>query len=146
MPRRCTAGSDPAMICRFPAECPDRTRSNPRMLAKQKKLQLSPAQRDSMRQAGRVNAQLIDAVREIVVAGKSTAAIDRFVHDWTFDHGYRPATLGYQKYPRSCCTSVNNVICHGIPERLRTQSPATSSTSTSRRSWAVGTAINPRRS
>ena len=85
------------------------------MLAKQKKLQLSPAQRDSMRHAGKINAELMDAVRQIVVAGTSTARIDRFVHDWTFDHGYRPATLGYQKYPRSCCTSVNNVICHGIP-------------------------------
>lgn len=86
------------------------------MLKKQKKLILSEAQRDAMRHAGRVNAELMDALRPHVRAGITTRAIDEMVHDWSLSRGHRPATLGYQKYPRSCCTSVNEVICHGIPD------------------------------
>jgi len=86
------------------------------MLTKQKKLILSSTQRDMMRRAGQANAALMDFIRPQVRAGVTTAQIDQMVHDWTFDHGYRPATLGYQKYPKSCCTSLNEVICHGIPD------------------------------
>ena len=85
------------------------------MLKKQKKLILTEAQQDSMRRAGRVNAQLMDFLRPMVTEGTSTAQIDEAVFQWTMDHGHKPATLGYQNYPKSCCTSVNDVICHGIP-------------------------------
>lgn len=85
------------------------------MLKKQKKLILSEVQRDAMRQAGRANAELMDFVRPQVKAGISTGQIDELVQQWTMERGYRPATLGYQNYPKSCCTSVNEVICHGIP-------------------------------
>lgn len=86
------------------------------MLKKQKRLILSEAQQDAMRQAGRVNAELMDFIRPQVVAGITTEQIDEMVRNWTLDRGHKPATLGYQNYPKSCCTSVNDVICHGIPD------------------------------
>lgn len=86
------------------------------MLKKQKKLILSDSQRDAMREAGRVNAELMDYLRPCVRAGIRTAEIDEMVHEWSVSRGHRPATLGYQKYPKSCCVSLNEVICHGIPD------------------------------
>ncbi len=86
------------------------------MLKKQKKLILSQSQRDAMRHAGQVNAELMDALRPHVQAGATTASIDDLVREWSHARGHKPATLGYQKYPKSCCTSVNEVICHGIPD------------------------------
>mgnify|MGYP000892810561 CR=1 FL=1 len=72
-----------------------------------------------MRAAGRFNAELMDAVRDQVRAGVTTEAIDRLVHEYTLDHGHVPACLGYpgerKPFPKSCCTSINDVICHGIP-------------------------------
>lgn len=79
------------------------------------KLLMTPWERDGMRQAGRFNSQLMDFVRPYVRAGMTTGEIDRQVFEFTRDHGHVPATLNYQGYPRSCCTSVNEVICHGIP-------------------------------
>ena len=87
------------------------------MLKKQKKLILTQAHQDAMRRAGRVNAQLLDYIRPFVKAGITTQVIDEMIHQWTIDHGHQPATLGYQNYPKSCCTSVNDVICHGIPDQ-----------------------------
>lgn len=86
------------------------------MLTKQKKLILSSTQRDMMRAAGKANGELMDFLRPHVQAGITTIAIDRMVHDWTYERGYKAATLGYQKYPNCCCISVNEVICHGIPD------------------------------
>ena len=86
------------------------------MLKKQKKLILNSEQQDAMRRAGRVNAQLMDYLRPNVKAGTTTAAIDDLVVGWTQDNGHVAATLGYQNFPKSCCTSVNDVICHGIPD------------------------------
>ena len=85
------------------------------MLKKQKKLILTEAQRNSMRHAGRTNAKLMDHLRPHIVAGITTQEIDDRVANWTRKHGHKAATLGYQNYPKSCCTSVNEVICHGIP-------------------------------
>ncbi len=89
----------------------------PMMLKKQKRLVLSEAQQDSMRNAGQVNAELMDFLRPQIVAGITTAHIDDLVKAWTLERGHKCATLGYQNYPKSCCTSVNDVICHGIPDR-----------------------------
>ncbi|TWU47070.1 Methionine aminopeptidase [Rubripirellula reticaptiva] len=86
------------------------------MLKKQKKLILTPEQQDAMRRAGRVNARLMDYIRPHVKAGVTTLSIDNLIHSWTIDNGHIPATLGYQNYPKSCCTSINDVICHGIPD------------------------------
>jgi methionyl aminopeptidase len=72
-----------------------------------------------MRKACRFNAQLMDVVRPLVRPGITTGEIDRAVYEFTTSHGHRPACLGYpgkkKPFPKSCCTSVNDVICHGIP-------------------------------
>ena len=86
------------------------------MLKKQKKLILTEDHQEAMRRAGRVNGQLMDFLRPHVKAGVTTLSIDALAHQWTLDHGHKPATLGYQNYPKSCCTSINDVICHGIPD------------------------------
>lgn len=89
------------------------------MLKKEKhsrKLLLGHEGREKMRAAGSFNAQLMDEIRKSVSAGTTTLAIDELVHTYTLDHGHVPATLGYLGYPKSCCTSLNDVICHGIPD------------------------------
>ncbi|XZE43954.1 type I methionyl aminopeptidase [Pirellulaceae bacterium SH467] len=86
------------------------------MLQNLRKLQLTESQRDGMRRAGEFNAQLMDYVRPFVKPGISTEEIDRLVHEYTIRHKHQPATLGYLGYTKSCCTSVNDVICHGIPD------------------------------
>ncbi|MDB4338997.1 type I methionyl aminopeptidase [Rubripirellula sp.] len=91
------------------------------MLNRQNKLILSTDQQDAMRRAGRVNGQLMDHLRPHVIAGITTSEIDDMVYQWTNDQGHTPATLGYQNYPKSCCTSINDVICHGIPDNYKLQ-------------------------
>lgn len=86
------------------------------MLYSLKKLQLGPTEREAMRAAGKFNAEVMDFVRPYVRAGISTEEIDRLVDEYTKDHGHTPAPLGYQGFPKSCCTSINDVICHGIPD------------------------------
>ncbi len=81
-----------------------------------KKILLNEAGRQNMRVAGQFNAQLMDYVRSIVRPGVTTGKIDKLIHQYTLDHGHIPATLGYQGYNHSCCTSLNDVICHGIPD------------------------------
>lgn len=78
-------------------------------------LQLDEAGRAGMRAAGRFNAELMDYIRPFVQPGVQTETIDQLVHEYTLDHGHVPATLGYHGFPKSCCTSVNEVVCHGIP-------------------------------
>ncbi len=86
------------------------------MLISRRKLQLAEPAREAMRRAGRFNAELMDFVREHVRAGITTEQIDKLVHNYTLDHGHTPAPLNYRGFPKSCCTSVNEVICHGIPD------------------------------
>jgi methionyl aminopeptidase len=74
-----------------------------------------PADFDGMRRAGRLVAECLDALDDIVAPGLPTERIDRFVYGFALDHGAMPATLGYKGYTKSCCTSVNHVVCHGIP-------------------------------
>lgn len=76
---------------------------------------LTPTEADAMRAAGAFNAALLDYVRPYMRAGLTTGEIDRLVYDYTVARGAKPATLGYHGYPYSCCTSVNEVICHGFP-------------------------------
>ena len=89
------------------------------MLNTRKTPLLNLEERQSMRLACQFNAQLMDAVRPMMVPGTATGEIDRFVHQYTRDHGHIPATLNYHGFPKSCCTSVNEVICHGIPGKYR---------------------------
>jgi methionyl aminopeptidase len=80
-----------------------------------RKVRLNETAREKMRAASLFNAQLIDHLRDFVKAGVATLSIDDVVVQYTRDHGHRAAPLNYHGFPKSCCTSVNEVICHGIP-------------------------------
>ncbi|MGH3864658.1 MAG: type I methionyl aminopeptidase [Pseudonocardiaceae bacterium] len=71
---------------------------------------------EAMRVAGRIAAQALAEGGRAVAPGVSTDDIDRVVHEFLLDHGAYPSTLGYRGFPKSCCTSLNEVICHGIPD------------------------------
>jgi methionyl aminopeptidase len=76
----------------------------------------SPETVERMRVAGRIAAQAMHAAATIIDPGVTTDDLDRVVHELLIDHGAYPSTLGYRGFPKSCCTSVNEVICHGIPD------------------------------
>jgi methionyl aminopeptidase len=69
-----------------------------------------------MRRAGRLAANAMAEVSRHVVPGVTTDELDRVGHEFLLDHGAYPSTLGYKGFPKSLCTSVNEVICHGIPD------------------------------
>jgi methionyl aminopeptidase len=68
-----------------------------------------------MRKAGRLVAECLDLLTAEVKPGVSTDHLDRFVFEFAMDHGAWPATLMYRGYTKSTCTSINHVVCHGIP-------------------------------
>ena len=74
-----------------------------------------PAGFAGMRAAGRLAAEILDALAALVKPGVTTAALDDVVRRMTLDGGAVPATLGYRGYTHSCCISINHVVCHGIP-------------------------------
>ena len=78
-------------------------------------LYMEEEQREGLRSAGKFNAQLIDFLRPHVKEDVTTAELDRMAHEYTLDHGHITACLGYHGYPSTICTSVNEVVCHGIP-------------------------------
>jgi methionyl aminopeptidase len=69
-----------------------------------------------MRKAGHLVAECLDTLVGVVKPGMTTAEIDRMVFEFGMDHKALPATLQYRGYTRSCCTSINHVVCHGIPD------------------------------
>lgn len=69
-----------------------------------------------MRLAGKLAAQARELAGRTVAPGVTTDEIDRVVHEFLCDHGAYPSTLGYRGFPKSCCTSLNEVVCHGIPD------------------------------
>lgn len=69
-----------------------------------------------MRQAARIAAQALAEVGRCIRPGVTTDELDRVGHEFMVDHGTYPSTLGYRGYPKSLCTSLNEVICHGIPD------------------------------
>ncbi len=71
---------------------------------------------EKMRVAGRLAAQARDLVGSHVAPGITTDELDRIGHEFLCDHGAYPSTLGYRGFPKSLCSSVNEVICHGIPD------------------------------
>ena len=75
----------------------------------------TPAQLEGIRKAGKLNTEILDMVAENIHAGMSTEDINKLVHEYTIAHGGIPAPLNYCGFPKSVCTSVNDVICHGIP-------------------------------
>ena len=70
---------------------------------------------EGMRKAGRLAADILDALVPHVVPGVTTGELDDIVYRMAIDAGGVPATLGYRGYTKSCCTSINHVVCHGIP-------------------------------
>jgi methionyl aminopeptidase len=68
-----------------------------------------------MRKAGRLAAEILDALAPHVVPGVTTDELDSIVYRMTVEAGGVPATLGYRGFTKSCCTSINHVVCHGIP-------------------------------
>jgi len=71
---------------------------------------------EAMRVAGRIAAQALAAVGAAVAPGVTTDFLDQVGHEFLLDHGAYPSTLGYRGFPKSLCTSLNEVICHGIPD------------------------------
>ena len=76
----------------------------------------TPEEIERVRTAGGIAANALAAVGEIIAPGVTTDEIDRVAHEYMADHGAYPSTLGYRGFPKSVCTSVNEVICHGIPD------------------------------
>src|SRR6478672_11771760 len=72
-----------------------------------------------MRAAGRLAAETLDMITPHVAPGVSTGTLDKLCHDFILDHGAVPAPLNYRGYPKSICTSINHVVCHGIPSEKK---------------------------
>lgn len=78
----------------------------------------TPEQIEGIRRSGAVNTGVLDLVEQEIHADMTTADIDKLVYDYTVSHGAIPAPLNYEGFPKSVCTSVNEVVCHGIPNEF----------------------------
>ena len=76
----------------------------------------SPREIELIRESGRIAAQAIELVSDHIKPGITTDELDRIGHEFIVDHNAYPSTLGYRGYPKSLCSSLNEVICHGIPD------------------------------
>ncbi len=76
----------------------------------------TPEQIEGIREAGKLNTAVLDEVAKNIHEGMSTLEIDEIVYDYTTSHGGTPAPLNYEGFPKSVCTSINEVVCHGIPK------------------------------
>ena len=76
----------------------------------------TPFQIEKIKESAALNTAVLDEVAKHIHIGMSTAEIDRIVYDFTTSHGGIPAPLHYQGFPKSVCTSINNEVCHGIPD------------------------------
>lgn len=81
-----------------------------------KSLLKTPQQIEAIKKSAALNTAVLDHVSKHIHAGMSTADIDKLVYDYTTAHGGIPAPLNYEGFPKSVCTSLNNEICHGIPD------------------------------
>lgn len=75
----------------------------------------TPEQIEGIRRSGVVNTGVLDLIESSIGPGMTTAEIDRLVYDYTVSHGAIPAPLDYEGFPKSVCTSIDEVVCHGIP-------------------------------
>ncbi|SPT54127.1 Methionine aminopeptidase 2 [Actinomyces bovis] len=71
---------------------------------------------ERIREAGRIAAQALAEAAKAIAPGVTTDELDRIAHEYLCDHGAYPSCLGYMGFPKSICTSINEVICHGIPD------------------------------
>ena len=102
------------------------TEKDRRVLAFQEKGFLVPSRQliktrkqiDGIRESGKINTGVLDFVADHIRAGVTTADIDKWVYAFTTDHDAIPAPLNYDGFPKSVCTSVNEEVCHGIPDKL----------------------------
>ncbi len=81
----------------------------------------NPEQVELIRAAGKLAAQAIELAGNSIAIGMRTNELDVIVHEFLIANGAYPSTLGYRGFPKSCCTSVNEIICHGIPDDLEIQ-------------------------
>ena len=77
----------------------------------------TPEQIAGIREAGRLNTEVLDAVEKAIHVGMTTEEIDRIVYEYTVSHDATPACLNFEGFPKSVCTSINDVVCHGIPSK-----------------------------
>ncbi len=75
----------------------------------------TPEQLEGIRKSGIITTQILDLLEKEIHPGMTTAQIDKLVYDYTLDNNAIPATLNYNGFPKSVCTSINDVVCHGIP-------------------------------
>ena len=75
----------------------------------------TPADIEGIKRSAAINVGVLDYVGEHIAAGMTTNQIDQMIYDYTIEHGGTPADLNYEGYPKSVCTSINDVVCHGIP-------------------------------
>eukprot|EP00470_Lotharella_oceanica_P017106 CAMPEP_0170184858 /NCGR_PEP_ID=MMETSP0040_2-20121228/34858_1 /TAXON_ID=641309 /ORGANISM="Lotharella oceanica, Strain CCMP622" /LENGTH=355 /DNA_ID=CAMNT_0010431055 /DNA_START=59 /DNA_END=1127 /DNA_ORIENTATION=+ len=86
------------------------------MRDKDKVVILNQTQIEGLREACRVGREVLDLAGHMVKPGVTTEEIDVKVHEWCIERGAYPSPLNYHSFPKSCCTSPNEVICHGIPD------------------------------
>ena len=84
-------------------------------LVPSRKLIKTPEQIEGIRRSGLITTCALDLVEREIRAGMSTQEINDLVHEYTINHGGIPAPLNYEGFPKSVCTSINEVVCHGIP-------------------------------
>lgn len=72
---------------------------------------------EGIRKSAEINNGLLDLIGENIKEGMSTEEINTLAHEYTISHGAIPATLNYEGFPKSICTSINNEVCHGIPNK-----------------------------
>lgn len=74
---------------------------------------------EKIKESAKLNTAILDYISTFIKAGITTGEIDRLVHDFTVEHGGIPAPLNYGGFPKSLCTSINEEVCHGIPDDNR---------------------------
>lgn len=87
-------------------------------LVPDRKLIKTAEQIEGIRRSGVVNTGVLDLVAQEIHPGMTTLEIDKLVYDYTVAHGAIPAPLNYEGFPKSVCTSINEVVCHGIPSEF----------------------------
>ena len=80
-----------------------------------RRLLKTPEDIEGIKRSAAINIGVLDMVGERIHAGVSTAEVDKWIYDYTIEHGGTPADLNYEGFPNSVCTSINDVVCHGIP-------------------------------